>query len=265
MSYVATRLYNTHPSQWGMLKRKRTGYSAGASSLAVLRPYAKPYKRSRKTTVVPGVSRIGGFYGRFSGTRGKGGGELKFHDIEVDDAVVAAGATLVTDSINKIAQGTTESQRIGRKCVIKKIMFRYRVALPFQDAAATAKNGDSVRIIVFLDKQCNGATATTLGILAADDLHSFNNLANSGRFKILLDRVHDLNYQAMGSDNAGVMSQTGVVEEGTWFKDCNYPLEFDSTTGAITEIRSNNIGILLCGAQGEATFNSKIRLRFSDN
>ncbi len=250
-----------------MFKRKRQ-FTPNAHALAVMRPYVTPYKRPRITArprVVPGTTRVGGFYGRFSGTRGQGGGELKFHDVEVDDATVAAGATLVTDSINKIPQGVTEVQRIGRKCVIKKIMFRYRIALPFQDAMAVAKNGDSIRIIVFLDKQCNGATATTAGILESDDLHSFNNLANSGRFRILFDKVHDLNYQAMSSDGSGVMSQTGVVEEDTWFKDVNIPLEFDSTTGAITEIRSNNIGILIAGSQGEMTFNSKIRLRFSDN
>ncbi len=58
------------------------------------------------------------------------GGELKFHDLDIDDAVVAVNGTIAQVSCNIIAGGTTESTRIGRKSVIRKINWRYEIVLP---------------------------------------------------------------------------------------------------------------------------------------
>ncbi len=176
--------------------------------------------------------------------------------------MVAANGNIAEDSCNGIAQGVTESTRVGRKCTVKKIMWRYTLALP-----ATSTPGSTtecVRIILYLDKQCNGATATVTGIMEADDYQSFLNLANSGRFRILMDRTHKLVSKSGAYD--GTNDQFGEDWlNGTFFKNCNIPIEFDSTTGAITEVRSNNIGVLLLSANGFAAFNSNMRLRFSDS
>ena len=115
-----------------------------------------------------GYHRTGGFYGRYRATDrfARNGGrqaELKFHDLDVDDATVAAGATIAQDSCNKIAQGVTEITRVGRKCTIRMINWRFNI---FMNAAATTNTGDVVRVILFLDKQCNGATAVTTDIVA---------------------------------------------------------------------------------------------------
>ncbi len=215
--------------------------------------------RKKRRYVVAGVTRTGGFYGRFSN-----GGELKFHDVDLDDAVISATGT-VTASVNLIAQGVTESTRVGRKCVIKSIMWRGQYSLPEQDAQTTPQDADTARIIMFLDKQANGATAAVTDILESADFQSFNNLANSGRFVKLLDKNVDLNVLALGSDGAGVISSGAVNKSFTFYKKCNIPIEFSSTTGAITEIRSNNIGVLLLSRTGAMGFASKIRLRFSDS
>ncbi len=95
------------------LKRKREGFSGNAIMLRAARPN---YKRRR--TFVPGQNRTSGFYGRFA----KGSGELKFIDLDVNDVVVAQGGTIQTSgTINVISQGTTESERIRRKCTIRKM------------------------------------------------------------------------------------------------------------------------------------------------
>lgn len=205
----------------------------------------------------PGFQRTGGFYGRFTGPSA----ELKFHDLDIDDAAVAVGGTIAQSSCNLIAQGVTESTRVGRKCTIKSINWRWDVTIP---NAANMTNGlDTVRIILFLDKQCNGAAATALGILETADYQSFNNLANKSRFRVLMDRTVDINAQAAGGDGAA-NDLLGIHKSDTFFKTVNLPIEFDSTTGALTEIRSNNIGVLLLGRNGFASFNSKMRLRFGD-
>ncbi len=162
-----------------------------------------------------------------------------------------------------IAQGATESERIGRKCTIKAINWRYDVSIPESVDAATPVNGDVVRVIVYLDKQCNGATAAVTDIVETANYQTFNNLANKSRFRILMDAQHTLNPLTLTStQNADTFDSCEVRQSGTFFKKCHIPLEFDGVTGAITEIRSNNVGVLLLGKTGVATFASKMRIRF---
>ncbi len=205
-----------------------------------------------------GFVRVGGFYGRYSN-----GGELKFHDVDLDDAVVANGGT-ITPSINLIAQGVTESTRIGRKCTLKNIGWHYVYSMPEITAAGSPPPFDNLRIILYIDKQANGATATVLNILETADFQSFNNLSNSGRFRTLMDKTFTLNYRA-GAGITASSDYPSVTFKGSFYKRCNIPLEFDNTTGAITEIRSNNIGVLLISSASACGFASKFRLRFSDS
>ncbi len=73
--------------------------------------------------------------------------ELKFHDLDIDDAVIAANGQ-IDPALNLIAQGVTESDRIGRKCTILSIGWRYTVILPVRDALATPGQADTVRIML---------------------------------------------------------------------------------------------------------------------
>ncbi len=247
---------------------KRRRPSSFAVSLQAARPYTAPSsKRARKSPIIPGRTRVSGYYGRYSGSGGRSSGELKFHDIDIDDAIIAQNGTIQnTGTINIIPQGVTEIQRIGRKCTIKSLNWRYQITLFNQDAVAAPLVGDTIRVILYLDKQCNGATAAVTGILESDNFQSFRNLANSSRFQVLMDKEHSINYAAAASDNAAVISQPGAVRHYSFYKTCTIPLEFDSTTGALTEIRSNNLGVLILSDQGAVCgFESKMRLRFSDN
>lgn len=217
---------------------------------------AKAHARTARRAA-PGFTRTSGFFGRFTGANA----ELKFHDIDIDDATVAAGGTIAEDSCNGIAQGVTESERIGRKCTIRNIGWRFELVLPALNQ--TNGNPDTVRVILYLDQQTNGAPATVAGILESDDFQSFNNLANKGRFKILMDRVYTQAHTAGAYDGTGTDFGGNIIND-TYFKKVNIPIEFDSTTGAITEVRSNNLGVLLVGRSGLMQFSSKMRLRFSD-
>ncbi len=218
--------------------------------------YGRPRFRGR---VARGYTRRAGFYGRYN----LGVGELKFHDVDLDDAVISSNGA-ITASINLIAQGVTESQRIGRKCVIRNIGWKFRIKEPETNGGSSAPPSDTVRVILYLDKQANGAAATVGGILESTDFQSFNNLANSSRFHVMMDRQYTLNHQG-GIGTAADQDWAEVVIDDSFYKRCNIPLEFDSTTGAITEIRSNNVGVLLITEGGTAGFESKFRLRFSDS
>ncbi len=208
-----------------------------------------------------GYMRVSGYYGRFKGHAHNV--EYKFHDLNIDDVDVAAGGTVIADSCNKIAQGTGESQRIGRKCTIKSIYWRYDVKK--DNAASLGDDAEVVRVILYLDTQCNGATALSSQIIEDDEHHSFMNLSNKTRFKILMDRVYSLKFNA-GAGNGTSNDGSSTIITGKFYKRCTIPLEFDFTAGLITEIRSNNLGVLLVARDGsKASFTSKMRLRFSDS
>ncbi len=239
------------------LKRKR--YAKDPSHMVLLRSrYKSPYKK-RKIAFVPGVDRTGGYYGRFAGANA----ELKFHDFTVDDAVIAAGGVLTT-SINLIAQGTGESERIGRKCTLKSIFWRGSLALPLLELEGSPGSSERIRLIMYQDKQTNGAAATALGILEAVTVDDYRNLANSGRFNILYDHTVVLNYSTLSHFAVNSFSMAENKRNFSFFKKCNIPLEFDNTVGALTELRSNNIGLLIVSEGGSGALISRIRLRFSD-
>ncbi len=240
-------------------KRKRRDIAAG-NVVAVYR--ASSHKRRRTASAGPfrpGRDRVGGFYGRYAGSNA----ELKFHDLEIDDAIIASGG-VITDTVNVIPQGVTEVQRIGRKCTIRSIFWRGQLSLAAAELQGNPSSGERVRLIMYLDKQCNGATATALGILETVGVDNYRNLANSGRFSILYDHTVVLNLQSLSHHADNSFSWAGVKRNFSFMKKCSIPIEFDNTTGAISEVRSNNIGILIVAEEGTGTLVSSLRLRFSD-
>lgn len=189
--------------------------------------------------------------------------ELKFKD-----TVVAAGGSVstageivpATGTLNVIAQGTGESERIGRKVEVKYIGVRYTLHL--DDTTVANQTKDTVRVILYQDKQANGATAGVLDILDTASYQSFNNLSNKGRFRVLADRVHSLQATA-GAGTTG-LTYGEAIQNGSMHIKCNTPIEFNSTTGAITEIVSNNLGFLVISSDGHTEFDATVRLRYSD-
>ncbi len=215
---------------------------------AARRPFKRPrQRRGRFTKLLPG--------------------ELKFHDVDVSDAVIAATGSIDVPSLVVVAQGTTESTRIGRKLTVLNIGWRYTLILP--TTATAASTSDTARIIIYQDKQTNGATATVAGILETAHYQSFNNLANKSRFRILFDKSWHLN--AHSGSGRGVTDTLSYGEDridGQWFKTCNIPIEYDNseTDGSIGSQRTNNIGVLtISGAGLVGLASSKFRLRFSDS
>lgn len=220
-------------------------------------------KRGRVTS-----AKRAGKRARFPQRRGRRAiqnGELKFHDVDLDDALVATGGT-VTPTVNIIVQGIAENQRIGRKVTIRKIQWKYDIDLPAQSNAADITQGDIVRVIMYIDKQTNGATATVTNILESADYQAYRNLTNVGRFRIVLDKTHSINRRVAFTDGTNTASTPEVVT-GTFtlFTNSTIPIEYSGVNGTIDEISTNNIGVLLISREGTAGFESKIRLRYSDN
>lgn len=220
------------------------------------RGYRRSYKRFRR-----GYNRTSGYYGRYNGTRA-GSNELKFFDLGIAPTVLNLSGNIFSNSINEIVQGTTETERIGRKCTIRNIAMRISLELPAQANTALPVN-DTVRVVLYLDKQCNGAAATVLNIVETSDFQSYRNLSNTGRFRILSDREYTLN--PIAAHGADATAEWGPVRiNDSVFLKTNIPLEFSGTTGLIGTIRSNNIGIMTLSKLGTiTTLEVQTRIRFS--
>jgi len=171
-----------------------------------------------------------------------------------------------TYMLNNIAQGDNDNQRNGNKISLLRLKVLGEISLP--TTTTVANMSDTVRIIFFKDKQCNGVQATVASILDSANVFSFYNEDNipenfPKRFTILYDKFHTINA-------SGVGFQGTYVESGTTRKvfqlnkKLNIPIQFNSTTGAITEQNTNTLGLLVISLQGAMYIDWNIEVSFCD-
>lgn len=218
-----------------------------------------------------GISRKVGYYGRYPGAGTMAPTELKFHDIDWDEAAAdqSAGKISNTTSLVLIGQGITESTRIGRKAVIKSIGWRGRLTLS-AFAGSTVQLPNVVRMMLVHDTQCNGAAPAVTGsggVLVQANYQAFNELVNKGRYRVLMDKTYSINARAAAGDGA-VNDSGSTMQTFSFYKKCDIPIEYSGTAdpAAITEVRTNNIfGIMITSAStANIALDSKFRFRFLD-
>ena len=240
-------------------------------------------KRKRGRAFRPGFDRTGGFYGRFNKKRKLTASytEKKFLDMNLNDASITAVGTFPTatgveglaNTIVDLPQGTGESARIGRKCTITNIHARFNFEFLAANSATTLVQAniahETIRLLVGHDKQCNGTGPAAADILEIDEYNSFRNLANSKRFSILYDKIWAWNTSAISEGNGTNRSSERVVTDYQVNVNikCFIPIEYSSTTGALSEIRSNNLFVMIWSKHGNRmrlASPSKLRIRYID-
>lgn len=218
------------------------------------------FKSAKRKPFRKGFDRTAGQY------KGGSAGELKWIDFDLADSSVAANGVFfpTNGDLPLIAAGTGESQRVGRKVWIKKIQMKYTVTLSATSGATIGAAKDRVRVILYHDKQCNGAIPAASIILQTVTVNGFRNMENIGRFNILYDKIHVMNITAAAGDG-GANDTPVIARQGQFYKNCNIPIEYSGTAGTIGEIRSNNLCILVVATDAEASqFLATVRLRYLD-
>lgn len=229
--------------------RKRSKSGGGRSSkfrrrpVGVLAPWGG--NRSEWVRVGDGRARTSNRYIR-SAARPALGVEKKFIDLDHTDGQVGQGFVSINQggtivpSLNTIALGDGEAARDGRKCTI--LSYHIRGELVNNMARPC-----TIRLIVYKDTQTNGAAALPTEIMepwpGAGGVVSSNTMRNleyTGRFKILKDRW----ITAPGpNDSASANETTKIFKiDGKLKMTINW--NSNSSTGSVTNIRDNNIGIL---------------------
>lgn len=216
----------------------------------------------RYRAISNGYSRRVGTYGRYQGT---GGSEYKYLDTTQTLTAVAAAGSILKSTICILPQGTGPSQRLGRKVTLKTIHFKGCIKMANTTLApATA---DMLRVIIYQDTQCNGTAATIAttadGLLQSADIFSFRNMENTGRYRFLYDKVRSI--ASMSGAYDGTNDQFGENFASLRFNiKCNIPLEYSATTGVLTELRSNNVGLAAISQDGVVQIEGNFRIRYSD-
>ncbi len=240
-----------------MPKRTRT-FDASPAAQARRRAAAK---RRRITSGQRGYVRTSGFYGRFAN-----GGENKFFDTDIDAIIGTVSTTMEASNLNIIVQGNTESNRIGRKVVLRKISVKGVAVLPAGVAANTTS--EVIKMYLICDKQTNGAAFAATDLWETDSIRSFRNLANTSRFQVIAQKTMTFNANAgSGRGSTDTLSYSEQAKPFTVNAKLDIPLEFDNsaTTGAVTTQRSNSLWFVTQSLSGRAALTVTTgRVRFSD-
>lgn len=186
--------------------------------------------------------------------------EVKYFDTAVSTAVDLTGGLFDTNSsINLVPQADTESGRDGKKIIIESISFKWRWEY---SPGASASPWLTFAVYVILDKQANGAQPAIGDIFNSTILPtSFMNPDNTQRFVVLKKWVVTVNTGA--GVTTAYAGQGGFKE---WFYRCKIPIDFSADTGAIGEVKSNNI-VLCAGATREddlVAITGNVRIRFNN-
>ncbi len=237
----------------------KRSYNAGVAA-GLQKAKKRKYGGTAMTSSQRGYVRREGYYGRYN-RAGAARGEKKFLDTNIGTAVGTVGAVMDVADCTIIASGTGESERIGRKITLHSVAVNGFLTLgPTVVDVANTSTVVSMRIIQ--DSQTNGAKFVGTDLQETDTYTSFNNLVNSGRFRTL----HKQTFELVSKAGATAIVWGEDVRDVSAHVPLNIPIEYSSTTGAVTEVRSNNIYIVFQSSSGNlATFTGFCRVRFTDS
>lgn len=180
--------------------------------------------------------------------------------------ITSSTSGTIYGSLATIGQGDGSNNRNGDKIQVTRLEISGEVNLP--TTSTVADMNDYVRYIVYVDKQCNGANATVAALLENADPASFYNpdnmpYNNPRRFRILFDKTFNLNASCAGYNGTNIVSGT-VRKPFKFTKDFKLNLQYNGSTGVVSELNNSNIGMLAISSQGAATINAYIKTHFVD-
>lgn len=178
--------------------------------------------------------------------------EVKFYDSVLDTTCAANTKTLVSAAtcLSGIVQGTGNGQRTGRKIKVIGIVLRVAPYVP---------NAGPWSLDLVRDKQSNGAVPLSSTVYTGTEWDSLPNPLFEDRFQYL-KRSENLNYQLAANTSA---CYVGV----SYSKKCRFEVEYNASTGAVTDLSSDNILVWMAStsaiAPGDAT-KGNLRILYTD-
>lgn len=196
------------------------------------------YSKFRTARGMGTVSATRGFRARY----GTGANEKKVSDIQTAPygVSIAGGMTL----LHLPVLGSDYNQRIGRKTLVKSIYIRGRVAITNfiiqPPGVSTIIPTGQARLIVFIDKQPNGAVPLIGDLLNTAEPGSQLNLNNRDRFQIITDKIYSFDASLTNGTSYAFFNQTQYNIK--IYKKVSIETIFNGTNGGtIADINSGAI------------------------
>lgn len=195
--------------------------------------------------------------------------EKKYNDVTF--TAQAVNTTVVIGSAFAIAQGAGVTQRIGNKILVKSIQF-IGTFIPQNAGTAqvsTYSPSQMVRMLVLVDKQPNGALPAASDVFeSGTNVFSPINLSNRDRFVVIKDKMYTLG-PAVSTATANQYAFGGdCIRLCKFYKKLRLPVTFGGSTSAITDLRTNNIIVVLFGSVATGTNDAQLdgymRVRYVD-
>lgn len=240
----------------------------------------KRYDADRQPKYLPGASQGAStgrsgyqFVPRTVGAMGNSG-EMKYFDCEEDgvtltvvttgwvaanrvdpSSTIDLGSAAVATPLCLFAPtvGSGLNQRIGRKVYMHKLKIRGYFSISSQSAQSTADSASTIRMLVLMDKQTNGAQYTASSVLNSSTtttgIWAYQNPNGFGRFTILKDKMFNFsNINMTGSPTAGDVIQTGMNIPFKFNFNFKTPIQvnFNATNGGtVADIIDNSLHIMV--------------------
>lgn len=178
--------------------------------------------------------------------------ESKFFDFTLATTPISPNINDRVEPCFLIVQGDANGERNGDSITITSMYVQMLLTTP------TAGDRNMLRMIIVLDKQCNGATPQLAEIFAdgssQDNLVSPLNLDNKHRFRLLSDELVEINDQGRSSH---------IYRK---YLKCNIKIRYEASTSAITDLVSNNLIFYPLGLTAElGDIQGIVRIRYYDS
>lgn len=184
------------------------------------------------------------------------GGERNY--VDVSATTYACDTTGTVTLLNTVAQGASQSQRIGKKWLMKSIQMK---GYFFAGSTGTYRG---VGALLVYDKRPTGSLPAITDILVSVNSESFLNDVNSGRFRI----IRRWDEQIVGNTGTPTLTDMTIKNADTYVK-LNLPVVNKAAgTGAIGDIEQGALYLVTCGnnsaGTGAASLYAGFRIRFID-
>lgn len=181
--------------------------------------------------------------------------EAKYHYTSLIGNCGGGGSTWHNDTFTQtivgMAEGTPDGQRIGKRICVDEIDIR--LSMFWSSTYGQDYGYQLFRMVIWLDKQCNGTAPLASDIMRSPagpttpGASSPYQRYNEDRFIILKDKTYTFNatastYVAYLGPNptlASIIKKAHIV-----IKDLDIPVIYKGTGNTVSDVSSNNIGIL---------------------
>lgn len=157
--------------------------------------------------------------------------EMKYDDNAVSANISATGATTL---VLTVAQGSDNTDRIGRKITAKAIHYNLQVAASTVDLANASfpENADSIRVSLVYDKQPNGVLGTY------NQVYNANNSATTPFALRNMDYID--RFDVLATDLVPICATGPNIGSIARYVPCSLETRYDGTGATIADIESGS-------------------------